>query len=113
MLSFGDNESLSRRPENTPASIALELLDPTGFIARFSRWRFPQQLGTLSYCTYVIHFAMNELVHRILLHAPPRLTNICGILATLLAAVLTLRVASLSWRFLEKPLIRRGHQHAY
>jgi peptidoglycan/LPS O-acetylase OafA/YrhL len=84
-----------------------------GWIAGVMRWKILRGLGTISYCVYVIHLTFNHLAHQILLHAEPQVYNAKGVGVTLLALVLTLAVASLSWRYFEKPLIRRGHSYSY
>jgi peptidoglycan/LPS O-acetylase OafA/YrhL len=84
-----------------------------GWIAAVMRWRVLRGLGTISYCVYLIHLTINYLAHQILLRAPPQVYNEAGLGVTLLAAVLTLAVASLTWRYFEKPLIRRGHTYLY
>jgi peptidoglycan/LPS O-acetylase OafA/YrhL len=84
-----------------------------GWVAAVMRWSVLRWLGAISYCVYVIHLTINMLAHRILLHAAPQVYNEAGLGVTLLAAVLTLAVATLSWRYFEKPLIRRGHTYLY
>lgn len=89
------------------------LSHPQGWIAAVMRWRVLRALGTVSYCVYVIHLAVNILAHQILLHAPPQVYNLAGLGVTVLATILTFAVAACSWRLLEKPLIRRGHTYLY
>jgi peptidoglycan/LPS O-acetylase OafA/YrhL len=84
-----------------------------GWIAGVMRWKMLRGLGTISYCVYVIHLTFNHLAHQMLLHGEPEIYNAQGVAVTLLALVLTLVVASLSWRYFEKPLIRRGHAYSY
>jgi len=83
------------------------------WLARAMRWHWLRYLGAISYCAYLLHDAFNHLAHRILLHAEPQVYNLQGAGVTLLALVLTLSVASLSWRYFEQPLIRRGHRYSY
>jgi peptidoglycan/LPS O-acetylase OafA/YrhL len=84
-----------------------------GWIAGIMRWKILRGLGTISYCVYLIHETIQYLTHRILLHAVPQIYNAKGVGVTLLALVLTLVVANLSWRWFEKPLIGRGHSYSY
>jgi peptidoglycan/LPS O-acetylase OafA/YrhL len=72
-----------------------------------------QALGGISYCVYIVHDAINQLAHRILLHAEPQIYNWKGVGTTFLALLLTLSIASVSWIFLEKPQIRRGREFSY
>jgi peptidoglycan/LPS O-acetylase OafA/YrhL len=83
------------------------------WIARILRWKLLRQLGVVSYCVYIVHLALNEFAHELLLHAPPQVNNLRGVGVTLLSFALTLAVAGLSWVAFEKPLIRRGHNYKY
>jgi peptidoglycan/LPS O-acetylase OafA/YrhL len=70
-------------------------------------------LGTISYCVYILHYAFNLLMHRLILHGSPEIFDAQGVGVTLLALILTIGVASLSWRYFERPLIERGHRYLY
>ena len=83
------------------------------WVAGVMRWKILRGLGTISYCVYVIHATIHQFVHRLLLHDAPQIYNARGVGVTLLALAVTLIVASISWRYFEKPLIRRGHAYSY
>jgi len=72
-----------------------------------------RELGTISYCVYIIHAPILHGIHYLLLHSSPSIDSLRGALATLLALLATLGVAALSWHFMEKPLIKRGHRFVY
>ena len=82
-------------------------------LAAFTRWPWLRALGTISYCVYILHDAFNFFAHRLLLHSTPRIYDVPGIAVTLLALAATLATAAFSWRFFEKPLIRRGQSYSY
>jgi peptidoglycan/LPS O-acetylase OafA/YrhL len=84
-----------------------------GWLATAMRWRFLAWLGGISYCVYLLHDAFNFFAHGILLHAEPRLYTLRQLAVSVFALLATLGAASLSWRFFEKPLIRRGHRYTY
>ena len=70
-------------------------------------------LGSLAYCAYLIHAPMIIAGRRIfsLIFRVSDLTSwlpggLIGIAATIL-------IASISWKFFEKPLLRMGHKHTY
>lgn len=86
---------------------------PEGWIGGVMRWKFLGWLGGISYCVYILHEAFNLFAHRLLLRAEPEIYNVEGVAVTLLALGLTLGLAALSWRYYEKPLIRRGHTYLY
>jgi peptidoglycan/LPS O-acetylase OafA/YrhL len=67
------------------------------------------RLGIVSYAVYVFHVPVNSLWHRAVFGSAPSFDNWSSILVTLLSVSTTLLLAALSWRVLEKPLIRRAH----
>jgi peptidoglycan/LPS O-acetylase OafA/YrhL len=86
---------------------------PAQWLAAIMRWRFLGWLGGISYCVYILHDAFNFFAHRIFLHAEPQLQTLPALGVSALALLATLGAAVLSWRYFEKPLIRRGHSYSY
>jgi peptidoglycan/LPS O-acetylase OafA/YrhL len=84
-----------------------------GWIAGATRWGLLRRLGRISYCVYLIHLTLNVVAHRLILHGQPEIFDLRGVGVTLLALVVTLVIASASWRWFEQPLIRRGHSYSY
>ena len=82
-------------------------------IAVIARLGFLREIGGVSYCIYIIHTTVFLFCHRILLHALPVATDERAAAVTLLAALLTYGIAKLSWKYLEEPLLRRGHEYKY
>lgn len=70
-------------------------------------------LGTISYCVYLIHMPIVGLCHSLFFGTEPAISNVRELLVTFLALVLTITIARISWRWLESPLIRRGHSFSY
>jgi peptidoglycan/LPS O-acetylase OafA/YrhL len=93
--------------------LVVVLSQTSGRLAAFLRWPLFRSLGVVSYCVYILHDTFNQIAHRVLLHAAPQIYDFRGAGVTLLALLLTISVAALSWRFFEKPLIRRGHGYNY
>ncbi|MGB9467184.1 MAG: acyltransferase [Candidatus Acidiferrum sp.] len=93
--------------------LLLVLSQPEGVVAQVMRWRWLRELGGISYGVYLIHLTINMLAHKVLLNSPPSISNLEGLGVTMLALCVTLFLAGLSWRFFEKPLIRRGHRYTY
>jgi len=85
----------------------------SGWLTAVTRWRFLGWLGGISYCVYLIHDAFNFFAHMIFFHSEPQLYTLSHLAVSVLALLATFGVASLSWRFFEKPLIRRGHTYSY
>ena len=71
------------------------------------------RLGTLAYCSYLVHVAiMNALRHPLKAHFP-QLPVAAWLVGGILGIGLTLSVAALSYKYFEKPLLKRGHQYSY
>ena len=93
--------------------VAVALMLPGGAWAGVCRWSFLAKMGRISYCFYVIHPTVNQLCHRILLHEMEAADNWNSIAVTIMAIPVTYGLATLSWRFFEQPLLRRGHAFTY
>ena len=93
--------------------LLLVLSQTHGWLATIMRWKPLRSQGAVSYCVYLIHLTILFLVSHLILHSSPQFHNLQGIAVTLLSAAITLALAALSWRYFEKPLIRKGHTYAY
>jgi len=94
-------------------ALLLSLLRTGGPIARVMRVGWLRELGTVSYCVYIIHIVVNVVCHAVLLHATPKISTPKGAVVTVAAAFLTYGLAKLSWIVYENPLLRRGHAFRY
>jgi peptidoglycan/LPS O-acetylase OafA/YrhL len=65
-------------------------------------------LGAISYCVYLIHPIVFGMVF-----APLKDHRNGGAIAAILALVLTIVIAKLSWEYFEKPLVEFGHKQRY
>jgi peptidoglycan/LPS O-acetylase OafA/YrhL len=95
------------------ALLLFVLVRRESWLAGIMRLRPLRELGTVSYCVYIIHAPILHVTHYLLLRSSPSIDSLRGALATLLALFATLGIAALSWHFMEKPLIKRGHRFAY
>ncbi|HXJ05092.1 MAG TPA: acyltransferase [Candidatus Acidoferrum sp.] len=93
--------------------VLLVLSQSGGWLAAVMRWKPLRSLGAISYCVYIIHLTILILAHQLILHAGPQIRTLSGIAVTCFAAVSAVAVASISWRYFEKPLITRGHTYSY
>jgi len=84
-----------------------------GWIARICRARWLQWLGVMSYGVYLFHQPISGLCHAALRGTEPGMTNLIGVAATSLALLITLLVAWLSFRYVEKPILNFGHRYQY
>jgi len=93
--------------------LVISLVHKNSFIATVFRWWPLRELGKVSYCVYVIHVAVNWMVHKFVRGDLPRFDSLRSIAVTVLAFSLTMLIAELSWSVFEHPLIRRGHRYTY
>jgi peptidoglycan/LPS O-acetylase OafA/YrhL len=85
--------------------LLIAILPGRGIVPRILETRSLMHLGTLAYCGYLVHVAfMNALRHPLKAHFPQY---------PVAAWLVTLLVASLSFKYFEQPLLRRGHQYFY
>jgi peptidoglycan/LPS O-acetylase OafA/YrhL len=93
--------------------LLLVLARPTSLLAAAARMSWLRELGSVSYCVYLIHLVVDVFCHAILLHDTPRFSNGRAVAVSLLAGFLTYGIAKFSWIILERPLLRRGHSFSY
>jgi peptidoglycan/LPS O-acetylase OafA/YrhL len=93
--------------------LLIALVDKRSKLAGILRWRALRELGRVSYCVYIIHWAVDWMVFKIAWHTTPRFDSVSAIGLTVAAFACTLAIAELSWHYFEHPLIRRGHRYAY
>jgi peptidoglycan/LPS O-acetylase OafA/YrhL len=87
---------------------------PDSALAGIMRNRLLRHFGLIAYGMFLIHFAANDLLHGLIRGTVPgRIEDFGSIGVTLLAFFVTWLLAWLSWKFLEKPIIRRGHSFQY
>jgi peptidoglycan/LPS O-acetylase OafA/YrhL len=94
-------------------AMLLGISRPASPVAVLARLGFLREIGGVSYCIYIIHTTVFLFCHRILLHTLPIVTDERAAAVTLFAALITYAIAKLSWKFLEEPLLRRGHAFRY
>jgi peptidoglycan/LPS O-acetylase OafA/YrhL len=72
-----------------------------------------RQLGIIAYGLYLIHHGILGLCHALMLNQAPKIRDFADVIVTLIALAITIGLSVLSWRFLEKPLVRAGHTLRY
>jgi peptidoglycan/LPS O-acetylase OafA/YrhL len=93
--------------------LLLAVVDTGGWLERSLRNPVLTRLGTLAYCLYLIHISVMQSVRHPLsswLRGSPHLAWILG---GIIGAGASVMLASLSWKYFEKPLLRRGHRYQY
>jgi peptidoglycan/LPS O-acetylase OafA/YrhL len=89
------------------------LTRPDSKFSAFLRSDRMRDVGKISYCLYIVHWGVLWLFVRFLLHtefggAPWR-----ELLLAPFALAISFVIAKISWKYLEAPLVRRGHQYKY
>lgn len=95
------------------ASTLLALMRPGGWWSRFCKQTALQNLGGISYCIYVVHLAANTICQAILRSFCGTKSVLLDMVSVLVAWTVTFTLAKVSWRYLESPMIRRGHAYKY
>jgi len=95
------------------AIILLALMQPYGWWAHFCDLIALRKLGGISYCVYVIHFAVSTICQAILHSLYGQRAAGVDFVSLVVASGITLALAKISWVYLESPMIRSGHAYRY
>jgi peptidoglycan/LPS O-acetylase OafA/YrhL len=95
------------------AFLLLALIDTGGWLEHNLHNRVLAKLGTLAYCLYLIHISLMQSFRHPLTRWFPQSPAAAWIAGGILGAAAAVVVASLSWNYFEKPLLRRGHRYQY
>jgi len=85
----------------------------SSFIAGVARISWLRQLGVIAYGVFLMHLAVDGLAHGLILGRNIFNGNWTDGLVTLAAFGMTLMLATISWRWFEKPMVDWGHSFAY
>jgi peptidoglycan/LPS O-acetylase OafA/YrhL len=95
------------------AILLLAISRPGEPIAFLLRCRPLRRLGMVSYSMYIIHLTIFSLLQYSLFHHLPKVTSDVTGAVGLVAMGVCCLLAAISWKYLEHPLLRRGHALAY
>ena len=93
--------------------LLLLLLNQGRRVTTFFRNPVMRWLGEISYSFYLVHIPIIGLCFGGMLGMNPRIANLKEFLVALVALALSLGLATISWRWLEKPIVRWGHSFQY
>jgi peptidoglycan/LPS O-acetylase OafA/YrhL len=93
--------------------LLIVLLNPQRRITAFFRTSLMRWLGEISYGFYLIHIPVIGLCFGLLLKINPRIANLNEFFVSALALGLSLALATISWRWLERPFVQWGHSLQY
>ena len=71
------------------------------------------KLGGIAYGTYLLHYLCLDLFRFLVAHYIHRSSALTFLGAQFLGIATAIALATLSWRYFEKPMVRRGHAHQY
>jgi peptidoglycan/LPS O-acetylase OafA/YrhL len=93
--------------------LLLVLLRPQSTVAKIARLGWLREVGRVSYCMYIIHFAVFRICVIALLHKTMTMENRVDFAVAVFAGFLTYALACLSWWLFENPLLKIGHRFKY
>jgi Predicted acyltransferases len=93
--------------------ILLAVYVPASPVGRMARTRWLRKLGIIAYGTYLMHQAISGFVFGFARGHWPYFATSSDLLLTLTALTATLTIASLSWRWFEKPIVDIGRRWRY
>ena len=93
--------------------LLVAISQPASFVSRAFRNRVLRAVGRIAYGIYLLHVAIVAFCYAILRERAPQPADLGDFAATALACGLTLAIASISWLFFEKPLVKIGHEYTY
>jgi peptidoglycan/LPS O-acetylase OafA/YrhL len=92
--------------------LLLSVLSNRRFEAIFSL-RVLRFLGIIAYGLYLLHVAFLLGIRTLALRVHPGQSGWVSLAASVIGIALAIVTAAVSWEYLEKPLIRRGHRYEY
>jgi len=75
--------------------------------------KFLRYMGTIAYGLYLLHFPFIATVHDITARVYPRESGVRSLFVSIAGVGLAVAAAAVSWEYLEKPLVKRGHRYEY
>ena len=93
--------------------LLLAVTDLGGWLERTLSNRILGRLGTLAYCLYLIHISLMQSFRHPLSKWIPQSPGAAWIAGGVLGAGAAIVLATLSWNYFEKPLLKNGHRYQY
>jgi peptidoglycan/LPS O-acetylase OafA/YrhL len=93
--------------------LLIAITQRTSLLSRILRIRPLMGLGSIAYGTYLFHSVVLVFAFGLIRGSQPLLGSLWDGVACLVALIVTLLIAKLSWNYFEKPLVRRGHKYNY
>jgi peptidoglycan/LPS O-acetylase OafA/YrhL len=93
--------------------ILITLMTASGIWHKFLNKRILVFLGSISYGVYLFHQLVNGVLHDLFFGTQNGIMTPGDIALTSIAFLLTIGIAAISFKFLEKPIIDFGHRYKY
>ncbi len=93
--------------------LLIAVAHPETSIGRLLRLKALRQLGEVAYGTYLLHGILQGLYFSLLLGHRPYMTSVSDLGVSLAALILSVALARISWRYFERPFLRRGRSFEY
>jgi peptidoglycan/LPS O-acetylase OafA/YrhL len=75
--------------------------------------KFLRYMGTMAYGLYLLHFPFIATVHDIIARVYQRESGVRSLFVSIAGVGLAVAAAAVSWEYIEKPLVKRGHRYEY
>jgi peptidoglycan/LPS O-acetylase OafA/YrhL len=85
---------------------------PETWAGRFLSSKTMRHFGKISYCLYIVHWGVNWMVFRFVLHARFGDHLWLDVAVAPVSFLLSVGLAQLSWVYFERPILRRGRNRA-
>lgn len=95
------------------AWLLVSVSNQSGIVATAMRFTPLRRLGRISYGVYLFHMPVNGLLHGLLLGRDYKYREPLDVLVSMVSLALTLLLATVSWHFFEKPIVKWGHSFLY
>jgi peptidoglycan/LPS O-acetylase OafA/YrhL len=92
--------------------LLIAVSQPDNFLSRILRSRPLIWIGSIAYGAYLLHQAVNSILHALIFGSAPTVSGLWQILTTFLAVAVTFGLARLSWLYFEWPLLSLGYTYS-
>jgi peptidoglycan/LPS O-acetylase OafA/YrhL len=89
--------------------LLIAITEKRGIVSGITRFKALRSLGIIAFGVYLWHQVISGIIHALFLRQAPQMHNWLEGSISIIAILLTLIVAQVSWSFVEKPFVSMGH----